>query len=75
MVEQIDALGNRVELAPLTEKVLWDYANDIRDKERYASTIERTLKQYKYYNALDPVTLHMFSESFVKENGWYVPNE
>ena len=73
--KQVDSFGNEVLLAPLTEKVLWDYAHDVRDKERYKKTVASSLMQYKYYNALDPVTLHMFSETFVKEKGWRVPNE
>lgn len=68
---QRDNMGNEVKLGLLTREVLEKY----HDKEQYKEYIENTLSRNKYYNVLDKDVCHVFSERFVKEKGWTLPDD
>ncbi|WP_394512630.1 hypothetical protein [Priestia aryabhattai] len=68
---QRDNMGQEVKLGLLTRGVMESYM----DKEQYKDYIDNSLTLYKYYNVLDKDQCHVFSERFVLEKGWSVPNE
>ncbi|MCM3155014.1 hypothetical protein M3611_23670 [Priestia megaterium] len=68
---QRDNMGQEVKLGLLTREVLERYM----DKDQYKDYIDNALTLYKYYNVLDKDQCHPFSEWFVLEKGWRVPNE
>ncbi len=63
---QVNKYGDPVELALLTEEAYKAYNAAIRIDEKQ---MNKDLKQYKYYNKFAD-TLWMYSEDFVKKNGW-----
>lgn len=68
---QRDNMGNEVKLGLLTREVLERY----HDKEQYKEYIDNALARNKYYNVLDKIVCNVFSERFVKEKGWTLPDE
>lgn len=63
---QVNKYGDPVELDLLTEEVYRRFNAAIRIDEDY---MQEVLKQFKYYNKLSD-ELWMYSEEFVKQNGW-----
>lgn len=68
---QRNNMGQEVKLGLLTREVMESYL----DKNQYRDYIDNSLTLYKYYNVLDKDQCHVFSEQFVLEKGWSVPNE
>lgn len=65
-MQQVNKYGDPVELDLLTEEVYRRFNAAIWIDEEY---MQEVLKQFKYYNKLSD-ELWMYSEDFVKQNGW-----
>ncbi|NGY82215.1 hypothetical protein F6Y03_10910 [Bacillus megaterium] len=68
---QRDNMGQEVKLGLLTRELMESYL----DKNQYRDYIDNSLTLYKYYNILGKDQCHVFSERFVLEKEWSVPNE
>ncbi|WP_342541031.1 hypothetical protein MHI39_08165 [Heyndrickxia sp. FSL K6-6286] len=68
-MKQVDMNGYEVELALLTKEVIEELAPSLLADE---AKINDCLERYKYYNKLLN-DLHVFSEEYVKKQGWIFP--